>query len=212
MKCPYSMLVAGPSGSGKTQFVTRVLANRETLYDQSPSDGKVVYFYKEYQDLFTQLQDNGIVNEFRNEIITMKWLRTFCKKYRNSTIVIDDMALEADLDLGQVFAVGAHHFFCNIILITQNLFWKNKYSRDISLQATYIVMTKNIRDKSQISRFAAQFDTGNSKTIRKIFEKATEKPYTYLIFDMHQKTVDRHRLLSNLFRENNEHTKMYIRE
>jgi len=211
LKCPFSMLIAGPSSSGKTQYVTRVLANRESLYDETPSRGKVIYIYKEYQELFNRLKTDGIVDEFRNESITMEWLRTFCSKNHNSTIVLDDMALEADVEIGQVFAVGVHHFFCNIILITQNLFWKNKYARDISLQATYIVLMKNVRDKSQISRFAAQFDTGNSKTIRRIFERATKKPYSYLIFDMHQRTPDKHRLLSNIFREDNEHTMMYIR-
>jgi len=211
LKCPFSMLLSGSSGSGKTQLVARILSHRETLYDHTPSVGRVVYFYKEYQPLFDQLKADGTVNEFRNEVVTMDWLRTFCAKHHNSTIVIDDMALEADMDLGQIFAVGAHHFFCNIILITQNLFWKNKYSRDISLQATYIILTKNIRDKSQISRFASQFDTGNAKTIRDIFEKATQKAYSYLIFDMHQKTEDSHRLISNLFCENQEHAKLYVR-
>jgi len=211
LKCPFSMLVAGSSGSGKTQFVTRVLANRERLYDKSSSRGRVVYFYKEYQPLLDQLQADGIVDEFRNEMVTMTWLRALCASNHNSTIIIDDMALEADTDLGQVFAVGAHHFFCNVILIAQNLFWNNKYARDISLQATYIVLTKNVRDKSQISRFAAQFDTGNAKTIREIFERATKNPYSYLLFDMHQRTADRHRLLSHLFREGDEPTKMYIR-
>lgn len=211
LKCPFSMLVAGSSASGKTRLVAHILAYRETLYDHDSSRGKVVYFYKEYQRLFNRLKSEGIVDEFRNETVTMEWLRAFCAKHHNSTVVIDDMALEASMDIGQVFAVGVHHFFCNVILITQNLFWHNKYSRDISLQATYIIMMKNIRDKSQISRFAAQFDTGNTKTIREIFEKATERAYSYLIFDMHQRTEDRHRLISNLFRDNNEQAKMYIR-
>jgi hypothetical protein len=43
-----------------------------------------------------------------------------------------------------------------VILITQNLFHQCKHCRDISLNAKYLVLMKNVRDKNQFLYLARQ--------------------------------------------------------
>ena len=43
---------------------------------------------------------------------------------------------------------GSHHRNISVILITQNLFHQANYCRTISLNAKYIVLLKNARNKN----------------------------------------------------------------
>ena len=73
----------------------------------------------------------------------MEWLEANIEP--NSTLIIDDMASEATDDTAKIFRVGSHHFIVNIIFITHNLF-PNKAFRDISLNATYLFVTRVLFD------------------------------------------------------------------
>ena len=113
------------------------------------------------------------------------------------------MALEATADTAKLFSIGSHHYHVNIIFLCQNLFTQNNFFRDISLNSTYIILFKNVRDKQQITNFAKQFAPGKNKSFLNIFTNATSEPHSYLFLDNHQKTADSHRILSNYLEENN---------
>ncbi len=198
LKCPFTMLVSGPSSSGKTTFVTNLLKQRQNIFNKPSND--IFWFYKVKQDNFEASLDLPV--HFENYMVTMNWLESNHPP-PNSTIVIDDMALEATEDTAKLFSIGSHHYNVNIIFLCQNLFTKNQYFRDISLNSTYIVLFKNVRDKMQISNFAKQFAPGKNKAFIKLFQSATKLPYTYLVLDNHQKTLDEHRILSNYLNEYN---------
>ena len=87
----------------------------------------------------------------------------------NCTIVIDDMALQATTDTAQIFTVGSHHNRVNVIFICQKIFTKNDHFREMSLNATYLILFKNVRDKLQISTFAKQFLPGKMKEFAAIY-------------------------------------------
>ena len=194
LKCPFTMLVSGASSSGKTTFVLSLLKKRKDIF--SCVSPRIYWFYKIYQDIFKDL-DNAI---FEKKMCTMDWIEENDIP-EGSTIIIDDMALEATEDTAKLFSVGSHHFNVNIIFICQNLFSKNKYFRDISLNSTYVVLFKNIRDKQQISNFAKQFAPGKNKQFIDLFQEATSEPYSYVLLDNHQKTLDEHRIVSNFLLE-----------
>jgi hypothetical protein len=208
-KCNFTMLIAGASSSGKSTFVSHLLRNADSLYTETP--GPVVYFYKVHQELFDELGKEGVVDQFIQGPPTMEWLADYCGQNENATIIIDDQAIDSSEDTSNIFSVGSHHLKCNVILITQSLFWKNKHARDISLSSTYIVLMKNPRDQLQITNFSKQFQPGASAVIRAIFKEATTRPYSYLIFDMHQKTPESLRMFSNIFNENNLPPVVYVR-
>ena len=134
-------------------------------------------------------------------MVTMNWIKEH-KLAPNSTIVNDDMASEATEDTAQLFSVGSHHYNVNIMFLCRNLFSKNQYFRDISLNSTYVVLFKNVRDTLQITNFVKQFAPGCNKAFVEIFAKATKNPFTYLLLDNHQKPTDELHILSNYLQEN----------
>lgn len=207
LKCPYTMLVSGPSSCGKTSFVLKLLENKRIIYNQTP--GKTFWFYKVYQNSYDKAKQNGLISEFVQGMCTMNWLDEN-RVPPNSTIIIDDMALEADEDTAKLFTVGSHHYNVNVIFICQNLFTKNKAFRDISLNSTYLVLFKNVRDKQQISNFAKQYAPGRNKQFVQLFTEATQQPHSYILIDNHQETFDELRILSNYLGENNEPISVWI--
>ena len=86
-----------------------------------------------------------------------------------------------------------------MFFITQNLFYKSKESRTMSLNTHFIVAFKNPRDVTQITTLAKQMYPGNTKFMVEAFRDATSKPFGYLLIDLKPKTDDRIRLRTNIF-------------
>lgn len=209
LKCSFRILLCGGSSTGKTNLAIKILSHSNELYDKQP--GKVLYFYKSWQPLFQQLKENGIVDSFIQNMPKSDFIKNFALKNPNTTVVLDDMSFDVTEDTLKIFNVISHHSGVNVIFLTQNLFWKNKWSRDISLSSTHIILTKNIRDKLQISSFAAQFDPTHASLIRQMFTHATMSPYSYAMFDLSQTTPDNLRIKSNLFLEDGRPIRCYLK-
>ena len=82
-----------------------------------------------------------------------------------------------------LFTKGSQHRNISVVLITQNIFHQSKNYRDISLNTKYLVLLKNVRDRSQFSRLAQVYpkhrvDLYNSNL------HATAKPDGYLILHL----------------------------
>jgi len=72
-------------------------------------------------------------------------------------IILDDLLNDAySKDVCDLFTKGSHHRKISVFLITQNLFHQGKFCRDFSLNAKYIVVLKNVRDREQFSHLARQ--------------------------------------------------------
>jgi len=68
--------------------------------------------------------------------------------------ILDDL-LNDTYSSGRVydlFRKGSHHRNISVVLITQNIVYQAKHCRDISLNAKYLVILKNVGDRSQYSR------------------------------------------------------------
>ena len=86
-----------------------------------------------------------------------------------------------------------------MILITQNLFQEGRNFRDISLNAIYLVLFKNVRDKRQFSYLANQVLAEDSSGLFKAYLDATKRPNGYLLLDLTQDSEDRYRFRTNVF-------------
>ena len=86
-----------------------------------------------------------------------------------------------------------------VILITQSLFHQGRFCKDISLNAKYLVLLKNVREKNQFMYLARQVYSENSASLYKAYLDATQRPKGYLLLDLSQDTDDRLRFRTNTF-------------
>lgn len=197
LRTPIAMIEAGCSGSGKSTFCFNLVRSWQIITD-SVSRPYTICYYKEKQNIFKHVHD--LVDKWINELPTLESIKdeTSSHKSRGSLVIIDDFVHELKSDIIELFTVYRHHGNCSVILLAQNLFDKNPIFRTLSLNSTYICAFKNPRDKLQITSFARQFYPGKSKFVIDSFNKATARPYSYMMFDFHQETPEELRIRSRI--------------
>jgi hypothetical protein len=166
----------------------------------------VWYFYSVYQPIYDAMLADGSVDRFIQGMPAQKHidaLEAYSSTPGGSLIAVDDQQLNMDASTARLFQVESHHKKINLIWQNQNLFPKNKYARDVSLNSNLILLTKNPRDASAITNFGKQFMPENAKDLRKAYREATRNPYGYMLLDMRQMCGDEVRVRANLFNEGN---------
>src|SRR5271170_1990401 len=94
----------------------------------------------------------------------------------------------------QNFTKGSHHRNLSIWFLMQNFFHKGKEIRSITLNAHYIILFKNPRDRQQIRCLARQMYDKDAQVMQEAFQDATDRPHGYLLVDLKQATPDCMRL------------------
>lgn len=192
---PFSCIVSGPSQSGKTHFVNQVLENHERLIDKFVQL-KVLWCYGiESVTTDHQLKNPSVFIRYHKGLPTDKLLQGI------NTVVIDDLLTETAKNekMTNLFTRAVHHRNINVFCLIQNIFFKSNVIRNLNLNSNYIVLFKNIRDRTQVSMFARQFYPHNPSFVVNAFNDATSKPYGYLLIDLHPKTADEFRIRSEIF-------------
>jgi hypothetical protein len=197
---PFTAILAGPTGCGKTQFTFRFI--REVNQIMTPPPDKIVYCYGEYQNLFSQYPhvefNQGLpdVSQFDGG--------------QQVLLLLDDLMGESGDVVEKIFTKFSHHRNISIMYLSQNLFYKSKQNRTMSLNAHYLVIFKNPRDQNQLATLARQMYPGNAKFLIEAFGDATSKPYGYLLIDLKPDTDERLRIRTNIFKE--ERQIVYVRK
>jgi ribonucleotide reductase alpha subunit len=214
------MICAGQTGSGKSFFTKQLLQNKKYIFAPGPPK-HVILFYREWQKLYDEMKSENLVNEFVKGMPEEKTLKKLLEKNvkkGGSLIIFDDLMSDIGNTLSNCFTVYSHHYNTTVLLLIQSLFLENKAYRICSLNSHYIILMKNKRDGASVSYLARQISPYNTKYITKAYAKATEKPYSYLLFDLRQETNDLIRIRNNIFDtpisifidiENKEHTKYF---
>lgn len=200
-RVPSSWILAGPSQSGKTRHTSEILRNIDSLFADPRIKQNVVYFYNQWQSAYDVLNEANVVTHWISEEPTLDLIRSLVQQYKHSggsVVVIDDRSQSMTAELIEVFTVLSHHLNFVVLLLTQNIFNRNPVFREMSLNATYVVLFKNPRDASQITFFARQFMPSRSRYIIDAFREATDAPYGYLLFDTAQETPNMLRVRSNV--------------
>lgn len=195
LKHPSRLLICGPSMSGKTWFTCQLLFNID-IFDKPIT--KIMWYNSELNALPP-----------RNKLpfnLEIEFFDKIPEKFENPEnkrlmIILDDMMEDASSSrqISELFTKGSHHRNMTIVLITQNLFHQNKYSRDISLNCSYIIIFKVIRDRSQLGVLFRQMYPENARALMKIYKEVTQQPHSYLFIDLTQGTNDLLRFRTNIF-------------
>jgi hypothetical protein len=114
--------------------------------------------------------------------------------------MLDDLLNDVySKELCVLFTRGSHHRTISVILVTQNLFHKGKHCPDILLNAKYLVLLKNVRDKNQFTHLNRQVYPENTRSLYKPYVDATHRPNGYFLLDLPQESEDRLRFRTNVF-------------
>ena len=193
-KHPFTCIISGPSGSGKSSFCIKLLQNLESLSTETRFDGGILWCYGESNavpsvDIGRKIQfHEGVPDNFANA------------GNKPCLIILDDLLNEAySGEVCKLFTKGSHHRNISVILITQNLFHQGSHCRTISLNAKYIVLLKNTRDKNQFTYLARQVYPEDSAGLYKAYLEGTKRPHGYLVLDFAQDTDDLLRFRTHIF-------------
>lgn len=189
---PFSMIIAGPSMSGKSTFLKNVLDKKKTIFNVTFK--KIIWCYAENN---AKPYINGVT--FHKGMLT---------NYSNETnekilVILDDLMSDAyNSSVSELFTKGSHHRNTSVILVTQNLFYHTTQSRNISLNAKYIVLFKNPRDKQQFSHLARQIYPENSRELVRVYNEVMQTPHNYFIIDLTQECNELLRFRTDIFNSN----------
>ena len=188
-KHPFTCIIAGPTSSGKSVFTLKFINEAENLITPPPE--KIIYCYSEYQPIF---------NEYPQVTFSegLPDLEQFDGKQR-TLLILDDLMSETNDSVSNIFTKFSHHRNISVIYLTQNLFYKSKQSRTMSLNAHYIVLFKNPRDLLQVSTLSRQMFPGRGQFLVESFRDATAKPFGYLVLDLKPDTEEKYRIRTGIF-------------
>ena len=90
---------------------------------------------------------------------------------RPKLIVVDDLMSESPSGrvIANLFLKGSHHNNLSVIFVTQNIFHQGKFMREISLNAHYMVIYRNPRDRAQIQHLSRQVCPDEPRFLQKRF-------------------------------------------
>jgi hypothetical protein len=193
---PFSMLIAGPTMSGKSCFTIRLLSNKG--YIQPPPVHVLWCYGIESPEQFKKIKRTAIY-----PITFIKGLPNIAEitDSQGALVILDDLMQDAakSKNIADLFSRGMHHLNISTILLIQNVFHQGVHMRNISLNASYIILFKNPRDNRQILTLSQQIFPMNAKYLTEAFNLATSRPHGYLIINLTQRSADNERLYTNIF-------------
>ncbi|CAH3114958.1 unnamed protein product [Pocillopora meandrina] len=168
-KSPSNILIVGPTSCGKTTFLHDLLLENLDLFDErSP---RVHYCYGSWQNKFDDMQCHGI---------------EFFKGGGD------------DREILNLFTQYSHHMNVTVCYLCQDMLPQGKYAKTISRNAQYIIAFKNPRDKVALHTLLLQIYPTKWLPVMDIYNACMDRPYGYLLFDVHPASRDSTRLLSHL--------------
>lgn len=177
-KSPSTVLVAGPTSSGKTHLLFEILKHKTELFEKKVD--KIIWCYTAHQRVFVDYP----------EITFHKGLYDITKvdSREHTVVVLDDLMHRLDRSVAETFTIHSHHNNVTVFFLVQNLFFQNKFMRDIALNTQYLVLFAQKRDVSQVGVLATQMFPQERKEFLEVYKQATSESYGYLLCDLHPRT------------------------
>jgi len=182
-----SLLIAGPSGCGKTVFTTKLLLENGDLFQEAPKS--IHYCYGSWQDGFQKLKKGGV--KFHEGIPDSEQLPRWFPG--GGVLVLDDLMDEGGNDKRVLDLI--------VIYLCQDLFPNGKFAKTISRNAHYIAAFKNPRDQLGIRNLLLQSFLTQWLEVLDTFRKVTDRPYGYMLLDLHLASQDNQCVLSRVLKD-----------
>ena len=197
---PFTMIIAGPTSCGKSVLISRIIQNAQSLINPAPDD--ILYCYGQWQPLYEELKNHGVV--FHHGLLSREELLESDRDLSKHTLlVIDDLLNPEDAPLiRDLFIKGSHHRNMSIIFVTQNLFLPHKDYRTTSINAQYMVIFNNPRDRSQIQALSHQMYPEDPTFLTRVYNHETQEEYSYILLDFKQSTPKKLRIRSSITSDN----------
>lgn len=194
---PFRMVISGASHSGKSSFIFDLLKVKN-IFDQEFHCIK--FHYSFYQPLY------DIMKKAISNISFHKGLPTQIDKRHVKTclLIFDDLLLDLNTSTNLIlnlFTVSSHHANKSVILVSQSLFFKTPMYRTLTLNANYLVIFANPRDRSQIVHIGKQMFPHKTGFLPAVYHIATvNKPFSFIFLDLNQSTLDNFRVWSDILK------------
>ena len=127
----------------------------------------------------------------------------FLHVFERSFVVLDNLMAQsgADKRISDIFKQESHRRKLSLVYIVQNIFLQGRETRNITLNAHYIILFKSPRVKRQMSVLVRQVNTRHVQEFMKSYDEATKLPHGYLMLGLKPTSDYQHRLKSNVLPE-----------
>lgn len=201
-RVPGNMQIVGPSLSGKTTWLFRLLKDAPQYFRLD--NGEPCHFQKRlycygssWQPAFVDFEKLGV--EFHQGLPPLPLSETFPESRRPGLLILDDLMQETakSEDMSHVLTRDTHHLNLFAITLSQNLYPGGKEQATQNRNYHYTVLFKNPADTRYVKALGNRW-TGDSKSFFGVYQKATERPYGYLVVDHHPRTDESIRFRTNV--------------
>ncbi|KAL9960269.1 hypothetical protein ACROYT_G033707 [Oculina patagonica] len=122
---------------------------------------------------------------------------------RGGVMVLDDLMEEGGNDkrVLDLFTKLSHHRNITVLYLCQDMFPPGKYAKSISRNAHYIVAFKNPRDQLGMRNLLLQAFPSRWQDVMDVYTKTTERPFGYMVLDLHPASGDDRRIFSHLLKD-----------
>ena len=181
-----NILVIGSSGSGKTTAVLKII--EEKLIEPMPK--KIIYLYGAHQPFMDDMTNIEFVKGLDLSVIN---------NYNGpKLLIIDDLILELNKELANHFIAGSHHKQTTTIFITHSMYLNNELYRLISNNSQYILLLKNKRNFSQVSRLGRQILGGDYTRLVEAYTYV--KSFEFVLLSFHPLVPDNLLVIADFFK------------
>ena len=196
---PCSTLVGGPSGCGKSTWTRGLLRHADELMHPPPRVKH--YCYGAWQPAFDEMKQEKV--RFHEGLPTSEELDQWFGPTQRGLLVLNDLMDEGanDKRVLDLFFKHSHHRNISVLFLCQDLFPPGKFAKTISRNAHYIVAFKNPRDQVGMRTLTQQAFPNDWSHVMNIFRECTQRPFGYLMLDLHSASDDRYRLFTNVLPE-----------
>jgi hypothetical protein len=203
LKVGCRLMIVGSSESGKSSIARKLIQYKKEMWvDDEPS--KVIFCYTIWQPLYQEMMVTFPFIVFKFGLPSREDLEAIIEdKDSHSLLFFDDMIgdLFNDNNIEKLITGYSHHSLVSVVSITQNIYYRGKNAKTMTLNHGYFIFLASRVDVSQIKKFGYQV-MGSGKP-NKAFYMAyldTQKElYNYLFCDLSPSGNRNHTLRSSIF-------------